>query len=327
MKLIYKSRSGHTEDITALVTRITWSGTLSEAARKLEFSVLTSKMDRNLPYVAMEVGEVVHLIGENDQEIFQGYIFRKGKTLAGLEVSYSAYDRLIYLLKSSVSMKFKDLEADKIVKMICADLGVPVGKLPDSKVKLSFIHMGKTAYEAIMVAYTLVSKKTKGRPLYIPRMDKGKLTVVSSGEVVAKRMLSSASNLLDASYDEDIESMINVVRVIDQDGKLLDSVENKGWKDRYGKLQATVQKEDKKDVKTTGTAQLMGMQRTASAQVQGGPDMIDMITGHMIKMNHGLFGRTGLFFVGGDTHTFENGQHSIQLDLQFQKMMDERVAE
>ncbi|WP_028547041.1 XkdQ/YqbQ family protein [Paenibacillus taiwanensis] len=325
MKLIHTSRDGKKTNITELITRMTWSGTLSEAARKLEWSVLVSDHDYYIANAPIDLGEMVTLYGEDGRELFRGYVFRKGKSLTGNEIAYSAYDGLIYLLKSTISMKFEKLTADSIAKLICKELHVQVGDLPESDFPISFVHMGKSAYEAIMIAYTQLSKKT--RKLYIPRMKEGKVTVVSSGEVIADRLLSSASNLLEAQFDEDIESMINTVRVTDENGTLIKQVVQEEWLKKYGKLQATVQKEEKKDSLTLAEEHQKGIQRTASAQVLGEPKALDMITGHMVMMNHGILGRTGLFFVSGDTHTFESGQHLIQLELQFSKMMDERTAE
>ncbi|MDK8183701.1 hypothetical protein [Paenibacillus sp. UMB4589-SE434] len=325
MKLIHTSRDGNRTNITELITRMTWSGTLSEAARKLEWSVLVSDHDYYIANTPIDLGEMVTLYAEDDSELFRGYVFRKGKSLTGTEISYNAYDGLIYLLKSTISMKFEKLTAGSIVKLICKELNLQVGVLPESDFPISFVHMGKSAYEAIMVAYTQLSKKT-GK-LYIPRMQEGKVVVVTSGDVIADRLMSSASNLLEAQYDEDIESMINSVRVTDQNGTLIKQIVQEDWIQKYGKLQATVQQEEQKDNLTLAKEHQNGIQRTASAQVLGGHDALDMITGHMVMMNHGILGRTGLFFVSGDTHTFESGQHLIQLELQFNKMMDERTAE
>ena len=51
IKLIYQKTNGDKLDITNLLESITWSGDYKSCARKLEFSLINSPTDINIPKV------------------------------------------------------------------------------------------------------------------------------------------------------------------------------------------------------------------------------------------------------------------------------------
>ena len=49
IKLICQKASGEKIDITNLLINVIWSGDYNSCARKLEFSLISSPMDKNIP--------------------------------------------------------------------------------------------------------------------------------------------------------------------------------------------------------------------------------------------------------------------------------------
>jgi len=333
MKLYHISRSGKQTDLNELCIRITWSGDNSQAARKIDVSLVVSPLDTNIPRPYLSLGEMLKLTDDSGAELFRGYIFHKGKSLSGTELSVTAYDGLIYLTKSKLAKKFRKLSPEAVTKLVCTELGVPVGKLAETGIEVSFIHMDKTGYETIMTAYTSAAKHKnadkaeKDYVLYMPRMREGKLDVIVKGALAAKMPLTASRDLTEASYAEDIESMVNKVLITNEKGEVVGSVEESGWVTNYGLLQSTYRQEEGKDAKAMAKVLLSDVARSADVQLVGGPGTYDLIAGNSVLIEESYTGLTGRFYIDSDTHTFENNQHSISLQLKYKNTMDEFEAE
>ncbi|MDF2935273.1 MAG: hypothetical protein K0Q90_646 [Paenibacillaceae bacterium] len=325
MKLLLISRNGKQSDLTALVQRITWSGSIQEAARKLEVELSVSATDSWVRAPSVDLADMLMLFSDGGGELFRGYIFGKSKTLAGNALSLNAYDGMIYLIKSELSRQFQEITAEQVAGAVCKELGVLAGNMAGTGIPQSFPHLGKTGYEAIMTAYTTASRLNGKR--YMPRMGRGKLDVVEKGSIVAKRKLQASVHILDSSYGEDLEDMVNTVLLTDEKGNPIGTVSRPDWVSSYGTLQRVYQQEEGKDSATIADGLLQDVSRSASLQVMGGNDALDLIAGNAVQVRESYTGLNGLFYIDEDTHTFENGQHMVSLELNFRNVMDEQEAD
>lgn len=310
--------------MTLLLQRCVWSGDYREAARRLEAEVAVSSKDALLPPVAIALGDMITLAGDDGAELFRGFVFRKSKALGGNALSLTAYDGLIYLIKSRLSKVFTNVTPEEVAAAVCRELEVPEGSFARTGIPHSFAHLGGTGYSAIQTAYTAASRQN-GRK-YMPRMREGKLDVIQKGAVTAKRLVLP-EQVTEASYSEDIESMVNQVVVTDDKGNRYGILAKVGWVRTYGLLQEVYQREAGKDPETMAKALLQDLAREASLDMLGGPDAYDAIAGNAIQVREGFTGLTGLFFIDGDTHTFEDGQHRISLTLNFRNVMETEESE
>jgi uncharacterized protein YrzB (UPF0473 family) len=325
MKLLHYNKSGVERDLTSLVQKYVWSGDYREAARRLEVSVTTSATDTNLPTVTVDTADMLVLFGDDGNELFRGYVFKKTKSVTGNELSLTVYDGLIYLIKSKFSKVFLGVTAEQVAAATCSELGVPAGDFAKTGIPQSFPHLAKSGYEAIMTAYTTAGKQN-GK-VYMPRMSAGKLNVIEKGTVVAKRLVLQTEHITDSTYTEDIENMVNAVQITDENGNRLGTIRNEDWVQAYGLLQDVYQREQGKDAVTMARAMLKDLNRESIVELIGGPDTYDMIAGNAVQIKESFTGLTGLFYIDADTHTFQNGQHTISLTLNFQNVMDEQQAD
>ena len=330
MRLTYTSRSGASWDVTQLLQSAAWSGDRQQAARKLEVSLAWSDTDPSYPRSVIgniDNGEQLTLWGDDGQELFWGFIFTVTKTAGAIERRFVAYDGLVYLLKSSVSQNFTNTTAQGVTRQVCAELGIPVGTLPsDGGVGLSFAHIAKPAYEAILGAWTHVSMATGKK--YLPVMTGGKLGVAVVGETVADRTLSPSTDIVGAEITSSIEDAVTRVLVVDAKGKTLSKAEDAEMLRLYGVLQASVQKEDGLDAKTQAKKLLVGADNQITLpDVLGGPDAYDLVTGNAVLVEEPQTGLHGKFFIINDTHSFSEGQHHVALGLSYEAMMDEVEVE
>lgn len=325
MKLLHVSKEGGRTDLTHLVQRITWSGSYQEAARKLEVELAVSATDVWLRSPSVELADVLMLFSGKGEELFRGYVFGKSKTLTGNRLTINAYDGMIYLIKSELSRQFQQVTAEQIAEVVCRELEVPAGEMAYTGIPQSFPHLAKTGYEAIMTAYTTAGRQNGKR--YMPRMNAGKLDVVEKGAEVARRKVLASVHLTESSYGENLEDMVNTVLLADEKGNALGHISRPEWVSSYGLLQKVYQQEEGKDMATMAKSLLQDYRKNASVELLGGPDAYDLLAGNAVQVRESYTGLNGLFYIDEDTHTFENGQHMVALELNFQNVMDEQEAE
>lgn len=312
--------SNGVSDISQLVKSKVWSGDYQQAARKLEINIIKSSTDKNIPVVNINPGNMIRFLDDNRNELFQGYVFDRDKTKSSKEIKYTIYDGLYYLVKDKGTYNFKKMTAEGITKKVASDFNIPIGNLASTGIVQSIIVQGETIYDIIMKVYTTASKHTGKK--YIPIMQNGKLNVIEKGKIVANYILSEDTNIIDATYSDNIENMVNRVKIYDDKNNYIGKVENSDWIKLYGIFQDVYTKEKGKNANTEAKAMLKDIERTASINVDMGDNTC--ITGNAVKVKETFTGLVGLFYIDSDTHTFENGHHKMELGLSFQNMMDEK---
>lgn len=316
-----------TKDITELVTSVTWSGSYKQAARQLEFAIAVSPTDEYLPRTNIALGNMVQFYTADGVERFRGYVFFKEKTLSGDEMQVTAYDGGVYLLKSKMTYNFKRMFPAQITQKVCAEVGIPVGELANPGDYVSFIADNQPLYDIIMQAYTHSAKLDGSK--YMVVMSEGKLNVIRKGTIVAKYALSpeiepDTTLLSNSTYTESLENAVTRVKVYDDKHNEIGIAENAEGVQNYGVLQEAYTKEKDKAHQTVAENILRGPERTAEVEVLGN---IECVAGRAVIVREPYTGLDGLFYIDADEHTWEAGQHTMRLELNFKNMMDTREGE
>lgn len=324
MKVILLNSEGY-QDLSPIVTSITWSGDLEQAARKLEVSLAVSPHDSYLPKVKAGLGNMLKLQTDDGSELMKGFIFSRELSYHGNELQLTAFDGLIYLTKSQMSYNFQNITAEAITGKVCSDLGIIPGSLTATGIKQSYIAQAKSGYEIIMTAYTNASKQNGLK--YLPVMNQGKLDIIEVGQKVADYKLDNEYNLTNSDYSETIENMINRVIITDDKCNRLGSIQNDQWMKDYGMLQTVYQKEQDENATAAARSMLRNLDRQATVEALGN---IECVTGRAIKVAEPYTGLTGigekehLFYINSDTHTWKDGNYTMSLILEWEKRMDEK---
>lgn len=312
MKIIHK-----TTDITELVESTSWGGDDKQVARVINLTIVASSEDKNIPVINFKMGDPVYLRDNKDKEYFRGFVFSKDKSVNSDTMSITAYDGLIYLLKSKGTYNFKNVTPGAITKRLCREFGIAEGNIVNGK-PIKRIFDGESIYNIIMTAYTLESGRTKKK--YMPRMDKGRLNIIEKGREVARYVLDPESSILNANYGESIENSINRVKMYDEDNKYLGEVKLSGVP---GVLQDVYKKAKGENARQIANSMLQGVERTASIDAIGD---FQCITGNAVVVKEPHTGLNGLFYIVSDSHEFKDGQHTMKLGLEFENIMDEQMG-
>lgn len=291
-------------------TTLEWSGSKYNAARRLFFS-----FPANLPF-SLSQGHSVRLLDEKE-ELFSGFLFRKERSHQGLEISLQAYDPMVYFLKSSGSYNFKTTTLGNVFTKVSADLGITLGPIVDSGTQVTLQpQINYNCYDVLLDACR-EARKITGK-IYLPKIISGKLSLVAAGEVVKNLELTNNKNLLDTTYSETIENVVNKVIIIDDKGKRIGQVTGEGLK-AWGTFQAVYEKEEKKNPTAEAKLLLHGLDREASVEALGD---VRCISGNavIIKDPSNL---KGLFYIDEDTHRWVNGNYTMNLTLNFKNEVEE----
>lgn len=311
-----------TMDITEAVSAVIWGGSVSQAARTAEITVLNAPDDLNVGKLGLNIGagDTIKLY-ENNENIFLGVVQTAEKLSQNGTVTYSCVDLLSHLLRSTGVYNFKNTTAEDITRKVCADFAIEIGEIAASKAPIKkLIIDGSTIYDIIMQAYTKASKQTGN--LYICRMKGTKLSVEIKGTELESFILAEEYNITNTTYQETIENMVNVVKIYNEKGKQIGEVKQDEWIRDYGIYQQIYKKEKGINEVTAAKNMFIGIEKKVSLDGLNG--VMNCIAGNAVEVQDKATGLTGLFWIDADTHTWENGTHVMSLDLNFKNLMDQK---
>lgn len=320
--MIIKHISSVENDITHLVNSATWSGSRIQAARKLEFTYTQEPRDPNFPIYAMGVGETVKAYSEDGDLQFVGNIYSTERKTSASTISVTCYDNMFILSKSKTTRKFTNMTAEDITKAVCKEMGIKVGNLAETKEKMTFIANNKSGYQIIAMAYTEASKKTGKK--YQTMMEGDELDVIEKGSLIEGLVIDQYRNITDSSYKESIENMVNKVMVTDDKGNLIRYESNDDHIKRYSMIQEVYKESKNKNTAEEVKAIFKGPERSGTIDCLGD---YDALSSYSIEIRDIIAQLSGKFWIKSDTHTFQNGQHTMKLEIEFENIMTEEKVD
>ena len=309
-------------DISQLVYKISWSGSRLQVARRLQFEYVQDARDANLPNYVINNGETVYGYTEDGRLVFRGNVYRIDKDTQESKVTVLAYDNLWVMTRSKTTKKYKGANPADIAKGLCGELGVKAGNIVDPGVNVSFIASAKTGYQIIMAAYTEASKKTGKK--YHPIMNGDALDIVERGTMIADYAADDRINLTNSRYSESIEKIVNQVLITDEQGNTVSTEKDADSIKNYSMFQE-VYRNSKNEDNAANIKKLLEKakpDRTGSLEVLGD---YRAVAPYSIEVHDNLF--TGKFWIKSDTHTFQDGVHSMRLEMEFDELMNEEKAD
>ena len=308
----------NSQNIIQLVREITWSGDTKEVSRKLSFVIYQNAADKLMPTVSIKNGDEVLFIDNNGKTLFGGVIHKVTKKSQEKTYTYLAYDLLFYVSKSEISKIFNSTP-EAITRTICNELGIPIRNIAATNINVYYPCIQKTAYEAIMIAYTQAKKHTGN--MYIPLMqDINKLSIIALGAYCGV-VVEGTYNLIDATYDSSSEEVVNKVVIVDEKGNTLKTLDDISSRNAYGTIQKVYKKEDGVDP-TAGARELFhAIDQTGSIVALGDTRAV---AGYSLAVQESRSGLYGLFYIESDSHSFMDGKHEMSLTLAFANTMDEK---
>jgi cell wall-associated NlpC family hydrolase len=308
-------------DIVDQVSQIGWSGADTEASRSMTLTLIYNpdKAEQSAPL--LKSGDIVSLYNDNNERLFFGRIITKDRPGEKGSVSYTVKDYMNNILKSNTSKKYKGKSAASITKDACKRVGISCGHLASTGYSIPKLYATDTpVYNIAMRAYKLASAQTGVQ--YFPYMDGKRFCVKEKGQLVGRSynestkqveenfILSGDANITSATVTEDASDMVNKVDIYKK-GKKIGSVSKSDWIKTFGTLQATLSVE-KGNGRSAAKKALTNLEKTMSLDAIGDERCIAGAGVHIKDDSSGL---VGIFWVKSDSHTWQNGNHQMSLEL------------
>ena len=166
-----------------IFTRVIWSGAIHGTARKLEVEYLGD--------IITNIGDEITFSYE-DEKLFYGKVFQHSKKGETELKSFYAYDNSIYLNKNNFVKNFFRKKPSEILKEICGELNLKIGKIPKDEVSCTYPAIDRSGYEIILNAYTIQHRKNK--KIYSIVSNEQAIDIVEQG-TYTDVLLTSADNI------------------------------------------------------------------------------------------------------------------------------------
>lgn len=296
---------------TQIFTRVVWSGGIKGTSRKLDVEYVSDVLIAN-------IGDIIEFRYKG-MPLFVGRVFtasRKGETPIK---SFYCYDNSIYLNKNKFIKNVYKKAPSVVLKEICGELQLPVGKVPKDEVKCTYPAIGRSGYEIVLNAYTIQHRKTKR--IYSIVSNSNNIDVVEQG-TISGAIISSKNDISNSSYSQSIERLVNqiVIYKTEKDKtQIIDKVDNAEDKKKYGIFQDVLEYEEDSNNIENAKEMLQSVAESASIKCLGNP-LIK--SGYSIGVYEPNINIVGCFLVKNDTHIFEGENHYCEIELAFENVMD-----
>ena len=307
------------QDVSHLVTEVNWSGDKTQAARRLEVTILQDDRDPQVPQLDIDNGYTVEGFSEAGARVIVANIYELERSRKQATVKITAFDNCYVLNRSKTTRKFKDALPEDIAAQICGEMGVKVGNVAQTGTPVSFIANGKTGYQIILGAYTEAHKKNE--KIYQLVMNGDALDVIEKGTLI-EFQIDARINMTESVYRESITELINRVLVVDDKGNTLDTIDDGDSQQKYSRFQTIYREQKDKDTQQGAKDLLTKPKREGNIICLGD---YSLLTGYSVTIRDTLF--TGRFYIESDNHTFKDNFHECRLKLEFENLMQEEETQ
>ena len=297
--------------------RVVWNGGINGTFRTLEFECEDI-------YSNFKVGDNIKFSLKNTDTLFVGRVFSTNKTANSSVVTIKAVDNGLYLNRNHFVKNFYNKLPSEIVKEICGELELEIGRLPENTVKCTFPAIDRTGYEIILMAYTIQHNKDKKN--YSVACNNGKIEILDEN-VMLETELNSFDNVRDTVFKTDLDKMVNQVIVYRTDGskgQIIGKVANEEDKSKYGLFQEVLQYNKDMNNILNARDMLKGLNERATVVVDGD---VNLQSGYTVAIKEERTGLYGTFLIAEDTHTWKDGDYETRIELIFENAMDKIALE
>lgn len=297
-------------DVSNFIGTVTWSGDVTQMARKLAFTYLYTDLSTDIEVVEINIGNRILAYDDSGDLIFDGIVITEEFEETDIKKSITAADYAFYL-KNKVYGEFKGNPA-QVVRKVLSMFDIPAGEILETAGDINILAAGdKTIYQIIEEAYSAeadgVYIKMIGTTLNIE-----KIGTICVGTYTGDDFVTSAK------YKSSIENMVNTVAIIDGNSRLVNRTSNEDDL-IYGVIQEVYKHDDEKKNALDEARKLMkAVENSGSITINGDYSVTAGTSIIVEKVNSRI---QGLFKITSDSHSITNGQHTTTITLDFTKVI------
>lgn len=297
-------------DVSNFIGTVTWSGDVTQMARKLAFTYLYTDLSTDIEVVEINIGNRILAYDDSGDLIFDGIVITEEFEETDIKKSITAADYAFYL-KNKVYGEFKGNPA-QVVRKVLSMFDIPAGEILEAAGDINILAAGdKTIYQIIEEAYSAeadgVYIKMTGTTMNIE-----KIGTICVGTYTGDDFVTSAK------YKSSIENMVNTVAIIDGNSRLVNRTSNEDDL-IYGVIQEVYKHDDEKKNALDEARKLMkSVENSGNITINGDYSVTAGTSIIVEKVNSRI---QGLFKITSDSHSITNGQHTTTITLDFTKVI------
>ena len=297
----------------AVLDGMQWSTERKGTPGKLTFQVVNDGV------LNIQEGNPVKLIVDG-VNCFFGYIFKKQRSKDKI-ISVTAYDQLRYF-KNKDTYCYIGKTASQLLQMICADFNLKAGAIEETGYVIpQRIESNKTLFDIVQTGLDLTMMNTN--KLYVLYDDYGEITLKDIASMKIPLIIDEETGQsfdYTSSIDDNTYNQIKLTYDNEKTGKrdvymAKDSAHIVDW----GILQYyDTLKEGENGAEKASKLLEAYNKKTRKLKISGvfGDVRIRAGTAPLIKLNLGDIAVSNFMLVSSVTHTFSNGLHTMDLDLE-----------
>lgn len=277
-------------EILTVQEPITWTGAKDQVARTLEFSFLYNPLKADIERYSVNIGSRVEWI-EDGRTLFLGDVMDLSYTTDEDTISVSCQDLASRLIRSKYVGRMRGTLTE-LANNICGSFGIKNGIESDSTHihnivsdgDLSYFEILKTACDTMFERYTLY-------------MDADTLKLAEHNVV---NTFEIGKNIRSSNFSQTMGELVTRVLIIDNDGNLLNAVEDTENLEQFGLFQEVYNyNKDVKNNLAEAKKLLKGVQSEGGITVDNDNNCI---SGRFIKIIEPVNGFEGIFEIQTDNH-------------------------
>lgn len=320
---LIKPSKGIKYDITPACAKVEWAGAALSAGRSVSIDYVNAPFDKTVFVPAIELGDVLALSDDKGEEVFYGQVFATERSSQIGTITYTAYDIMRHLVESTGQYKFKNVTPEAIAQQVCADMQIPVRFLYPTGINIaSMLCDQMTIYDIIMAGYTKASKISGEK--YFAMIYKRGFAVYSAVWAVEGFTLSDESNIYESDVTESMMAVRNRVKIYDDKGAQIGEINDAESAKAYGIFQEVYKQEDGVDPQTAAQ-KLIKVKPDQTIKISAIGD-INCLSNYNVELKDKATGLSGKYWIKSDKHIWENGSHTMELELSFDKLMDTKES-
>lgn len=318
-------RDGNYYDYSELITKVTFSGRRTAAPRTIDVSI----------------GQVESIAGANincgngqecllyldGNEIFRGLLMTDGRSNKK-SIPIKAYDECVRLCNNKDSFSYKNKKATYIFKDCLSRLGLSLGSAADTGHVIGELVKKATTYWDVIEDALSQTYKATGVRFYV-YSKQGKIYLVKRKASTTMPILAPGSNIVSYDYSRSIYNTRTRLKLTTSKGEKKGSSVNSALEKKIGRFQ-DVETVDE-DITQSEINQRINVFNWEKGQV--GQELkvsaigdISCISGACVYVDIPDAGAKRIMYIEEDTHTFENGKHTMTLKLSYESTADKKVV-
>ena len=294
-------------EIKTVLDGMTFSGAKDIVSRQLAFSFLCNPLKKEIPVYKVSVGSKVEWI-ENNKTLFLGYVEELPYNTDEDTITLTCQDLITHLVRSTFIGRMRGTLVE-IANNICGAFGIKNGIETNNTHVHNIVSDGDlTYYDVLKVACDTMFDR------YTLYMDGDTLRLIN-GEQEPVNSFEIGVNIRGSQFNQSMSDMVTRVIVIDNEGRVLDAVENTDDLQKYGLFQTTYNySEDSKNNLAEARKLLQGVKNEGTILCNNDNACI---SGRYIKINEPVNGFKGIFEITSDNHTINTNNSEMTLEVDY----------